>query len=156
MSEEDVVLSDEDLNILRISSDDETWELLVRLESIRSTIEGLKEEARTVTMTLERRIPKTAIYTDDFGTEWRATVVRPDDKVTVNLDLLRTYDPELFEAVTRPALDSKALKRAFKGGRVTQRAAQAMVATPSSPSVRLTANTEPFGTEDEESPDDHG
>jgi len=121
---------------------------VIRLMQIRAEIDILKEEAGQVTYELEQLVPRTALFADQFGDQWRATVVRPDDTVLVNLDQVLSMSPELYHRITKVDLDRHALNRALRAGAVSREVADAaMSLRPNSPSVRLTRVD--AGTEEE-------
>jgi hypothetical protein len=146
MSESDAEVSE----VIEASPDvnDQLYYGLMTLMNVRSQIAFLQEQAKALTMQLEKVLPRTARFRDDSGVEWNATAVRPDDTVDVDLVALEAINPGLYEAVTHRALDRKALNRALRAGAVDAVAAQAMSLRPISPSIRLTP-VEPIPEEDE-------
>ena len=95
---------------------------LVHLKEQKAAIQ---ERIILLSAEIERELQKTAIYQRRDGTRMRATVVRPDPQVKVDLNHLREVDPQLFEKITKTVLDSPALGRALEDGSVTKATAEA-------------------------------
>jgi hypothetical protein len=122
---------------------------IARLMEVRSEIETLQAEAKVLTMEIEKGLHRSTTLVGSDGQTWRATIVRPDPKVKVDLAALSRY-PEIYARATKPMLDSEAFKRMAKAGVITREIVEhTCTFTPVSPSVRYV----PFG-EKEEYPDE--
>lgn len=137
--------------IIDAESHPRIYELLERLEEIRAQADLLVEENRSITMQLEALVHRTVMFTDPAGVPWRATVVRPDATVNVDLETVKRLDPGLYDRITTTALDRTALNKALRAGAISVTVAeQAMTLRPNSPSVRLTRIDTDLPTEGEE------
>ena len=96
------------------------YDLLIRLEEIRAQIDLLAEEAARH-HAAGALVHRSRLYADETGVPWRATVVRPDDTVLVNLEMVKRLDPQLYEQITVTALNRKALNKALRAGQVNAR-----------------------------------
>lgn len=124
---------------------------ILRLMEVRSEIESLQAEAKVLTMTIEAAVHRSAMVYDAAGNPWRATVVRPDPRTSVNLDVLAARYPEIYERATKRVLDSEAFKRMAKAGVLTPAViAETCQFTDTSPSVRLV----PFTASEEDTTDE--
>ena len=128
----------EDADDFIVVEDPELAHTLSRLEAIKAEIKELQDEAVMLSFGLDPRIRKTALFTNDEGITMRATMVRGR---TTNVDLawFRRHAPEVFVDITKPKVDTEALKRALRSGRITAEMARAAITvTDNKPSVKFT------------------
>lgn len=119
---------------------------IARLQEVRSEIELLKGEAEVLTQHIAAGLRRSTVITGIDGRPWRATVVRPDPKVKVDLNVLsRVMPAEYYDQATKRVLDTDGFKRLAKAGVVTPEMVQAACTfTDTNPSVRFI----PYSTEE--------
>lgn len=120
--------------------------LLVKLRLLevkKEQLADLTDEVKVLQAEVEAMVVKSATFRSVDGRLFRASVSRPKGRVNVDLGRLMEVDPELFERITKPVVDSPALTRALEQGWVSEAtASQTMTVTPITPSVRIDLITE--------------
>jgi hypothetical protein len=136
-----------------IPVEDETVrEKLARLESLKAMKKDAESEIEVLTMELDAILPKRSTFVSDDGIQFWATKV-VGKTTRVDLEYFRTRAPEVFEAITKPALDTAALRRLLRARLIPAEHVRAGIeVTLNKPSVKFTVGQAP--EEETENDDD--